>query len=151
LAGQDPLPAASQQPGAELKGLSALGIVVEELAPAATNCGLRQAAIETAVAKSFSDAGLRVVRNSDEDTYVYVHVMTTAMTTGFCFSRYDVTLYSYTTAKMSYGTAPVLAQVSLLHKGGQVGGGASDHTAVVNRSLKQYADEIAAQIRDANK
>ena len=95
---------------------------MEDLSPQAAACGLKQDTLETAVSKSLSDAGLRVRRNSDEDTYVYVDVLTTSLSTGLCVSRYDVFLYSHTTAKLSYQHTPALVQVSLLHKGGIAGG-----------------------------
>ena len=140
-----------QRPDAELKGLAALGVVVEDLGSEATSCGLRQAAIDASVSKSLSDAGLRVVRNSDEDTYFYVNVITTATSAGYCFSRYDVYVYTNTTATLSYGSRPVLVQVSLLHKGGITSSGASSHGETVVRTIKQYVDQFAARIRDANK
>lgn len=145
------LPAGSLRPGSELRGLSKLGVVVEEIGPAAQRCGLTQAAVESAVSKSLSDAGLKIVRNSDEDTYLYVSINATAMTTGFCFSRYDVILYTNTTATLSFGSAPALVQVELLRSGGLAGGGATDHAAAVMRSLTQYVDQFVARIRDANK
>jgi hypothetical protein len=40
-----------------------LGVVVEDLSPQAAACGLNQGTIETAVMKSLSDAGLKVLRN----------------------------------------------------------------------------------------
>jgi hypothetical protein len=140
-----------QRPDAELKGLAALGVVVEDLGSEASSCGLRQAAIDASVSKSLSDAGLRVVRNSDEDTYFYVNVITTATAAGYCFSRYDVHVYTNTTATLSYGSRPVLVQVSLLHKGGITGSGASSHGETVVRTIKQYVDQFAARIREANK
>lgn len=150
-----PVPVAAgpldQRPGAELMGLSTLGVVVEEMGPDAAKCGLQHDAIESAVSKSLTAAGLRVSRNADDDTYVYVHVMTTAMSTGFCFSRYDAYVYSNTTAALSHGTRPVLLQASLLHKGGLTGSGAGSHGEMVVRALTQYVDQFAARIRDVNK
>jgi hypothetical protein len=73
------------------------------------------------------------------------------MTTGFCFSRYDVILYTNTTATLSFGAAPALVQVELLRSGGLAGGGAGDHAAAVMRNLTQYVDQFVARIRDANK
>lgn len=140
-----------QRPGAELKGITRLGVVVEELGPASTTCGLRQAALEGAVDAGLDGSGLTVVRNTDEDTYLYVHVVTTAMTTGFCFSRYDVTLYTHTTAVPTYGLRPVLVQVSLLHKGGLSGGGASAHGDAVTKAVRQYVEELVGRVRDANR
>ena len=141
----------NQQPDAELKGLTKLGVVVEDLSPQAAACGLNQGTLETAVSKRLSDAGFRVLRNSDEDTYVYVNVITTSLSTGFCVSRYDVFLYTHTTAKLSYQETPVLVQVSLLHKGGIAGGAAAAHAEGVLRSVQEYVDQFSTRIRDANK
>ena len=140
-----------QTPGAELKGLSALGIVVEDLGAEAASCGLRQEAIEAAAAKSLSGAGLKVLRSTVEDTYVYIRVVTAATTAGTCFSRYDAFVYSYTAATMSYGSRPALVQVSLLNRGGMTASGAKGHAESVTRAIVQYVDQFAAQIRDANK
>jgi hypothetical protein len=140
-----------QTPGAELKGLSALGIVVEDLGSEAASCGLTQNAISAAAAKSLSAAGLKVLRNIDEDTYLYVRVVTAATTTGTCFSRYDAYVYSYTAATMSYGSRPALVQVSLLNRGGLTASGIKGHGDAVIRALTQYVDQFAAEIRDANK
>jgi hypothetical protein len=140
-----------QTPGAELKGLSALSIVVEELGAEAASCGLRQEAIEGAAAKSLSAAGLKILRNTDEDTYLYLRVVTAATTTGTCFSRYDAFVYSYTAATMSFGSRPALVQVSLLNRGGLTASGVKGHGETVLRALTQYVDQFATQIRDANK
>ena len=140
-----------QTPGAELKGLSALGIVVEDLGAEAASCGLRQDAIEAAAARSLSAAGLKVLRNIDEDTYLYIRVVTAATASGTCFSRYDALIYSYTAATLSFGSRPALVQVSLLNRGGLTASAAKGHGELVTRALTQYVDQFAAQIRDANK
>jgi hypothetical protein len=139
-----------QTPGAELKGLFELGVVVEDLGREAASCGLTQAALEAAAAKSLSAAGLKVLR-TDEDSYLYIRVVTALTTTGTCFSRYDATVYSYTAATMSYGSRPALVQVSLLNRGGMTASGAKGHGDSVTRAIAQYVDQFAAQIRDANK
>jgi hypothetical protein len=54
-------------------------------------------------------------------------------------------------AKLSYQQAPVLVQVSLLHKGGLTGGAAAAHAAGVLRGLQEYVDQFSTRIRDANK
>jgi len=138
-------------PGSELKGLSHVGLVVEDLDAKAADCGLNRAAIESAVSTSLSNAGLKVAVNTDEDTYLYINVMTTAMATGFCVSRYDVSLFTNTTATLSYQSKPSLVQVALLHKGGFAGGGASQQATAVMQGITQYAEQFARQIRDANK
>jgi hypothetical protein len=144
-------PVVAQGPDAELKGLTTLGVVVEDLSSQAAACGLSQAPIEAAVSKSLSDAGFKVLRNSDEDTYLYVHIMTTNAPGGLCVSRYDVFLYSHTTATLSYQATPVLVQVLLLHKGGIAGGASGAHADTVVRNVKQSVDEFATRIRDRNR
>jgi len=141
----------AQQPGAELKGLTRLGLVVEDLGQQAVACGLNQATLESSVSKSLSDAGLTVLRNTDEDTYVYVSVITARLSTGFCVSRYDAFLYTHTTARLSYQNTPVLVQVSLLHKGGIAGGTSGTHADDVLKGVKQFVDQFTGQIRDANR
>jgi hypothetical protein len=140
-----------QQPDAELKGLSRLGIVVEDLTAQAEGCGLRRDAIETTASKSFADAGFKVIRNSDEDTYVYVSVMTSSVSPGLCVSRYDVFLYTHTMATLPYQATPVLVQVSLMHKGGMAGGAPAAHAESVVRNVKQSVEEFVSRITSANK
>jgi hypothetical protein len=138
-------------PDAELRGLTALGVVVEDLSQQAAACGLSQAPLEASVTKSLTDAGLKTLRNADEDSYIYVQIMTTATPTGLCVSRYDVYLYTHTTTALSYQTNPVLVQVELLHKGGITGGSPNSHGEAVSRSVKQLVDEFASRIREASK
>ena len=148
---QPPAQAFNQQPGAELKGLTKLGIVVEDLSPQAAACGLKQSTLETAVSTRLSNAGFKVLPNSDEDTYIYVNVITSSLSNGLCVSRYDAFLYTHTTAKLSYHEMPVLVQVSLLHKGGIAGGAPAAHAEGVLRGVNEYVDQFSSRIRDANK
>jgi hypothetical protein len=143
-------PAFDQRPGAEFKGLKSLGILVEDFGAEATACGLNRGAIEDALAKRLTAGGLSVRRNSDDDTYVYVNVISTSSPAG-CVSRYDAFLYTHATAKLAYHEQPVLVQVSLMHRGGIGASGASGHAAAVSRGLESYVDVFIAQIRDANK
>lgn len=140
-----------QTPGAEFKGLTTLGIVVEGLGSQAASCGVRQQDLEAAVSKPLADAGLKVVLNADEDTYLYINVITAVTSTGYCFSRYDAHLSTHTTATLSYGARPVLVQVSLLNKGGIAGSAPAGHGEAVAKSLGDYVAQFAARIRDANK
>ena len=140
----------NSKPGAEFKGLTTLGVVVEDLSAQAAACGLNQGTLEGAVSKHLADAGLKVRRNSDEDTYVYVNVITTSLSSGLCVSRYDAFLTTHTTATLSYQQTPVLVEVSLLHKGGIAGGGAAAHANGVLKGVLEYVDQFAARIRDAN-
>ena len=106
----------NQQPDAELKGLTRLKVVIEGLGAQAASCGLTEAALEAAVAGKLKGAGFTVLTNTDEDSYVYVNVITGSLSTGSCVSRFDVTLYTHTIARLSYQPSPVLVQVSLLHR-----------------------------------
>jgi len=144
-------PAAMAPPGSELHGLRTVGIVVEDLDVKASECGLSRSALEAAASKALSNAGLKVAINADEDTYLYINVMTSTMASGFCVSRYDVSLFTTTTATLSYQTKPSLVQVSLLHKGGFAGGAAAQHAAGVMQGITQYSEQFATQIRDANR
>ena len=140
-----------QRPGAELKGLSSLGVLVEDLSAQAVACGLNRDAIESALSKRLTDGGLTVRRNSDDDTYVYVNIQTTSLPNGACASRYDAFLYTHATAKLSYRDQPVLVQVSLMHRGGIGSGAPATHQGAVVRGLENYIDLFVTQIRDANK
>jgi hypothetical protein len=140
-----------QRPGAELRGLKSLGILVEDLSAQSVACGLNHDSIESALSKRFTDGGFAVRRNSDEDTYVYVNVMTTTLSTGACVSRYDAFLYTHGTAKLSYHDQPVLVQVSLMHRGGIGSSAPTGHAAAVVHGLENYVDLFITQIHDANK
>ena len=139
------------RPGAELRGLANLGILVEDLSAQAVACGLNHDAIETALSQRLTTAGFAVRRNSDEDTYLYVNVMTTTMPNGTCVSRYDAFLYTHATANLSYRDQPVLVQVSLMHRGGIGSSAATAHGTAVVRALESYVDLMVTQVRDANK
>jgi len=139
------------RPGAELRGLKNLGILVEDVSAQAVACGLNHDAIETAVSQRLTAAGFTVRRNSDEDTYLYVNLMTTTMPNGTCVSRYDAFLYTHATANLSYRDQPVLVQVSLMHRGGIGSSAATAHGAAVVRALESYVDLFVTQIRDANR
>jgi len=139
-----------ERPGAELKGLTTLGILVEDLGPQAVTCGLNRDAIESALSKRLGDAGFTVRKNSDEDTYVYVNVMTTSVAMGTCVSRYDAFLYTHATANLTYRDRPVLVQVSLMHRGGIGSSAPAAHAAAITRGLEGYIDLFVTQIKNAN-
>jgi len=141
----------AQEPGAELKGVKRVGLVVDASGPQAVACGLNQGALETALSKRLTDAGLSVRLNADEDTYVYINVMTSHAPSDLCVSRYAVFLYTHTTASLSYHSTPVLVQVSLLHQCGLAGGPSATHPEAVQRGLEQYVDLFLTRISDANK
>ena len=135
-------PMGPQRADAELKGITTLGVVVEELSSQAAACGLVRDTIEAAVSTIMTDAGFKVARNSDEDTYLYVNVITTSASSSLCVSRFDASLYSHTTARLSYQDAPLLVQVLLLHQGGLAGGGPREHADSVLRNVRQYVESV---------
>ena len=144
-------PGTDTRPGAELRGLKAMGILVEDLGPQATACGLSHDAIESSLARRLSDAGFTVHRNSDEDTYLYVNIQTSTVGGGTCVSRYDAFLYTHATATLSYREQPALVQVSLVHRGGIGSSAPAGHAAAVTHALEGYVDVMVTAIRDANR
>lgn len=140
-----------QSPDAQFKGLTTLGVVIEGLGPQAATCGLRADAIQSAVTKQLSSAGLKVSPNTAEDTYVYVNVQTATMAGGLCISRFDAFLSTHTTAPLEYHPAPVLVDVTLMHKGGLAAGAAAAHADMLMKGLQDYVGQFTARIRDANK
>jgi hypothetical protein len=141
--------AVDQRPDAALKGLARLGVVVEGLAGEAAKCGLKQEALESAVTKRLTDAGLRVVRDSEDDTYLYVNVGTVTWQTGLCVSRYDVTLYSHSAGQLPHTASQVPLQVELLHRGGLAGGSPATHADGVLKSVIEEVDQFATRIKRA--
>src|SRR5205823_4872616 len=125
--------------------------LVEDLSAQAQACGLSRDTIESALSKRLTDAGFSVRRNSDDDTYVYVNIITTNVSNGMCVSRYDAFLYTHATATLSYRDQPVLVQVSLMHRGGIGASATTGHAGAVVRGLENYIDLFVTQIHDANK
>ena len=146
-----PAAAVDQRPDAPLKGLARLGLVIEGLDAEAAKCGLKADALETAVSKHLTDAGFRVLRDTDDETYLYVNVNAVTASAGLCVTRYDVTLYSHTAAPLAHTSAPVELQVELLHKGGLAGGAPAQNGDAVTKNVLEYVDQFAARIKSANK
>jgi hypothetical protein len=142
--------AVDERPDAALKGLNRLSVVVEGLGTQAIKCGLKQDALEAAVTKRLTDAGIRVVRESDDDTYLYVNLGTVTTAAGLCVTRYDVTLYSHAAARLPHTSAAVPLQAELLHRGGLTGGTAAGHPETVLKSVIEDIDTLAARVRSAN-
>jgi hypothetical protein len=143
--------AVDQRPDAPLKGLARLGLVIEGLEAEAAKCGLKADALENAVSRRLTDAGFRVARNTDDETYLYVNVNAVTASAGFCVTRYDVTLYSHTAAPLAHTSAPVELQVELLHKGGLAGGAPAQNGDAVTKNVLEYGDQFATRVKNANK
>ena len=147
-----PAPATvDQRPDASLKGLTRLGIVLEGIGADAAKCGLKGDVLEASITKHLTDAGFRVLRNTDDETYLYVNINTVTASAGLCVSRYDVTLYSHAAAPLAHTASPVELQVELLHKGGLAGGSPAAHADSVVKNVLEYVDQFAARVRNANK
>jgi len=142
--------AIDQRPDAPLKGLTRLGVVLEGIGADAAKCGLKQESLEVAVTKRLTDAGFRVVRDSDDESYLYVNINTVTASASLCVSRYDVTLYSHAAAQLPHTASPVLLQVELLHKGGLAGAGPAAHADGVLKNVLEYVDQFTTRIRNAN-
>jgi hypothetical protein len=146
-----PAAAVDQRPDASLMGLTRLGVVVEGVDAQAAKCGLKEEPLEAAVTKRLTDAGFRVVRFSDDETYLYVNVNTVTVSAALCVSRYDVTLYSHTAAQLAHTTSPVPLQVELLHKGGLAGGSPTAHADSLMKSVLENVDQFATRLKNANR
>lgn len=142
--------AVDERPDAALKGLTRLSVVVEGLGSQATKCGLKQEAVEAAVTARLTEAGIRVVRESDDDTYLYVNLGTVTTSAGLCVTRYDVTLYSHAAGRLPHTPSAVPLQAELLHRGGLTGGNAAAHPDTVLKSVVEDVDTVATRIRAAN-
>ena len=146
-----PTAALDQRPDAPLKGLATLGLVIEGIGADAAKCGLKADALEAAVSKHLTDAGFRVLRNTDDETYLYVNVNAVTASAGLCVTRYDVTLYSHAAAPLAHTSAPVELQVELLHKGGLAGGAPAQNGETVTKNVLEYVDQFATRVKSANK
>ncbi len=144
-------PPVNQRPAAALNGLRELSVDVEGIDADATACGLQQDAIKTAISKHFTDAGLKVIDYSKNDTYLNVRFVTEKLSTGLCVSRYDVSLETQTTATLSYEQTPVPVEATLLRQGGLAGSDASTHGAEVLRGVLSYVDQFVTRIHNAGK
>jgi hypothetical protein len=144
------IPSFAQKPDTELKGITEVGVEVEDVSAQASACGLSREAIQATVTKALTDGGLKVSRNADTDVYLYVNVNTVSPAAGTCVSRYDASLNTYITAKLPYQDRSALVQVVLVHEGGISSGGASGHGEGVIKALKQYVDQFASRIRRAS-
>jgi len=141
--------AVDERPDAALKGLNRLSVVIEGLGTQAIKCGLKQETLETAVTKRLTDDGIRVLRESDEDTYLYVNVGTVTTSAGLCVTRYDVTLYSHSAGRLPHTPSAVPLQAELLHRGGLTGGNPATHADNVLKSVVEDVGTVATRVKAA--
>ncbi len=125
--------------------------MIEGIEADAAKCGLKSDALETAVSRRLTDAGFRVLRDTDDETYLYVNVNAVVASAGLCVTRYDVTLYSHAAAPLAHTSAPVELQVELLHKGGLAGGAPAQNGETVTKNVLEYVDQFVTRVKSANK
>jgi hypothetical protein len=142
---------AALPPGSELRGLTTIGTVVDELTPQAAACGLDQAKIKTSIARILSDAGFKTQPYGNEESYVLLTVVTSKLPDGVCVSRYDASLIAQADATFPYLKGLVSVPVQLLHDGGMSGGPAAAHASAVMDALAKSVASFVSQIRGANK
>jgi len=140
----------AQDGDAALKGITVMGVVVEELGSQSVSCGMSKDAIEQVVTKIVADAGVKVTKLSDEDTYLYVNVGSVSTPDRLCVTRYDVTLNTHTTAKMAYSKDPALVEVTLLRGGGLASGPVAGHADQVMKNITQNTEALMSHVRAAN-
>jgi len=137
-------------PGSELRGLTTIGTVVEDLSAQGKACGLDQEKIKTSIARILADAGFKTDRFGNEDTSVMLSVVTFRLPDGTCVSRYDASLVTQADATLSYLKGLVAVPVQLLHEGGMAGGSPASHASAVMDALVKSANRFVSQIRAAN-
>ena len=138
-------------PGSELRGLTTIGTVVEDLSAQGKACGLDQEKIQTSIARILADAGFKTERFGNEDTSVFLSVVTSRLPDGTCVSRYDASLVTQADATFPYLKGLVAVPVQLLHEGGMAGGSPASHASAVMDALVKSANRFVSQIRAANK
>lgn len=138
-------------PGSELRGLTTIGTVVEDLSAQGAACGLDQTKIKTSVAKVLADAGFKTQPYGDEESYVLISVVTSRLSDGTCVSRYDASLVAQGDATFPYLKGLVSVPVQLLHRGGMAGGSPAAHASAIMDALSKSVTGFVAQIRAAGK
>ena len=136
-------------PGSELRGLTTIGTVVEDLSAQGKACGLDQEKIKTSIARILADAGFKTEPFGNEETYVFLSVVTSRLPDGLCVSRYDASLVTQANATFPYLKGMVAVPVQLLHEGGMTGGSPASHASAVMDALVKSAGRFVSQIRTA--
>ena len=136
-------------PGSELRGLTTIGTVVEDLSAEGKACGLDQEKIKTSIARILADAGFKTERFGNEDTYLFLSVVTSRLPDGLCVSRYDASLVTQANATFPYLKGLVAVPVQLLHEGGMTGGSPASHASAIMDALVKSAGRFVSQIRTA--
>jgi hypothetical protein len=138
-------------PGSELRGLTTIGTVVEDLTSSAAACGLDQSKVKSAIAKVLADAGFKSQPFGDEESYVEISIVTSRLGDGTCVSRYDASLVAQADATFPYLKGLVSVPVQLLHEGGMSGSAPATHGSAVINALAKSVNGFVAQIRSAGK
>jgi hypothetical protein len=136
-------------PGSELRGLTSIATVVEDLNAESRACGLDQEKIKSSIAHILADAGFKGDRFGNEDAYVLLSVVTSRFPNGTCVSRYDASLMTQADATLPYVKGLASVQVQLLHEGGMAGSAPAAHASAVMDALAKSATSFVSQIHAA--
>jgi hypothetical protein len=151
----DPAPSSARPPvlpsGSELRGLTTIGTVVEDLSAQGNACGLDREKIRTSIAHILADAGFKTERFGNEDSYVLLSIVTNRLPDGTCVSRYDTSLVTQGDVTLPYSTGLVALPVPLLHEAGMAGGSPAAHAQAVMDALVKSTNSFVSRIRTANK
>jgi len=142
--------AASDSPGerASLAGLTAISVVVEEMAPIADKSGLTTASLQMDVERRIRQAGISLV--PDSDAYLYVRVTAADPGSGLAIPYYvDVSLMQEITLPRGLTTrTPLQCPTWWLNRLGMTG---SDRLrAQVTERVAEFVDRFVAAYRAAN-
>ena len=137
-------------PGSELRGLTTIGTVVEDIGPQGVACGLDQAKLKASIARLLADAGFKTERFGNEDTYVLLSTVTSRLSDGTCVSRWDASLITQADATFPYLNGLVAVPVQLLHEGGMAGGSPAAHAKSIGEALTASVNRFVAQIHATN-
>jgi hypothetical protein len=137
--------------GSELRGLTTIGTVVEDLSAQGSACGLDREKIRTSIARILADGGFKTERFGNEDTYVVLSIVTNRLPDGTCVSRYDTSLVTQADVTLPYSKGLVAVPVPLLHEGGMAGSSPAAHAQAVMDALVKSANSFVSRIHAANK
>lgn len=136
-------------PGSELRGITTIGTVVDSLSAQASACGLDQTKIKASIARILADGGFKTQPLGDEETYVWVNIVTSRLADGTCVSRYDASLMSQADATLPYLKGLVAVEVPLLREGGLSGGAPATHAKSVIDALEKSVKGFVTAIHNA--
>ena len=123
-----------------LRGLSKIQLVIEELDPTSSVCGVTESEIQTSVKYPISVTKLQFVGDGAENLYVNVSTLYFA-SDSYCVSNVDVEVYSYQQIYLKFSGRATGATVRLWHHGAMISSNKSQHS----QQLKQEIEDMIKQ------